>query len=104
MNFVTDRRSPTRFIFLQHLFTPVPGAVNGFAEFIQELQDDPPQLIVVQPISSAGLPYFGDPVSSICPGCDPAAMEGMLALKQFVDGRYELNYSIWDWVVYTRIR
>jgi hypothetical protein len=104
MNFVTDRRSPTRFIFLQHLFTPVPGAANGFAEFIQELQDDPPQLIVVQPVSSAGLPYFGDPVSSICPGCDPAAMEGMLALKQFVDGRYELNYSIWDWVVYTRIR
>jgi hypothetical protein len=103
MNFVTHRRSPTRFIFLQHLFTPVPGAVNGFGEFMQELQADPPQLIVVQPISSAGLPYFGNPVNSICPGCDPPSMDGMLALKQFVDARYELNYSIWDWVVYTRL-
>jgi hypothetical protein len=104
MNFVTHRRSPTRFIFLQHLFTPVPGAANGFAEFMQELQVDPPQLIVVQPVSSAGLPYFGNPVNSICSGCDSATFDGMLALKQFVDGRYELNYSIWDWVVYTRLR
>jgi hypothetical protein len=104
MNFVTHRHSPTRFIFLQHLFTPVPGAANGFAEFMQELQTDPPQLIVVQPVSSAGLPYFENPVDTICPGCDPLALDGMLALKQFVDGGYELNYSIWDWVVYTRIR
>jgi hypothetical protein len=104
MNFVTHRRSPTRFIFLQHLFTPIPGAPNGFAEFLQELQADPPQLIVVQPISSAGLPYFANPIDSLCPGCDSLATEGMMALQQFIRTRYELSYSIWDWVVFQRIR
>jgi hypothetical protein len=102
MNFVTHRRSPTRYIFLQHLFTPTPGAPNGFNEFLQELKADPPQLIVVQPISSAGLPYFGNPIDTLCPGCDPLSLDGMLALRQFVSSRYELNYSIWDWVVYQR--
>lgn len=103
MNFVTHRRSPTRFIFLQHLFTPIPGAPNGFNEFLQDLHADPPKLIVVQPVSSAGLPYFENPVGSLCPGCDSLALDGMLAFQQFVNAGYELNYSIWDWVVYQRL-
>lgn len=103
MNFVTHRRSPTRYIFLQHLFSPTPYGPNGFAEFLQELEADPPALIVVQPVSSAGLPYFESPSETLCIGCDPLVLEGMLALKQFVASRYVLNYSIWDWVVYERI-
>jgi len=103
MNFVTNRRSPTRYIFLQHLFTPTPKAPNGFGEFLEELNADPPALIVVQPVSSAGLPYFGDPVESLCAGCDPQVLNGMLSLRQFVTSQYVLNYSIWDWVVYERI-
>ena len=104
MNFVTHRRSPTRYIFLQHLFTPTPNGPNGFGEFLQELHADPPALIVVQPVSSAGLPYFGNPAENLCAGCDPLVLEGMLSLKQFVTSQYVLNYSIWDWVVYERIR
>ena len=104
INFVTHRRSPSRYIFLQLLFTPTPGGRNGFSEFLQELHADPPALIVVQPVSSAGLPYFANSSDSLCPSCDPQALNGMLAFKQFVESRYELNYSIWDWVVYQRIR
>src|SRR5512136_17648 len=40
MNFVTQRRSPTRYIFLLHLFNPVPGAANGFGEFMADLKND----------------------------------------------------------------
>jgi len=104
MNFVTHRRSPTRYIFLQHLFTPTPNGLNGFSEFLQELQADPPALIVAQPISSVGLPYFGNPSDSLCADCPPLALEGMSAFQQFVASRYILNYSIWDWVVYERVR
>ena len=104
MNFVTQRRSPTRYIFLQHLFTPTPHAPNGFTEFLAELKADPPALIVVQPVSSAGLPYFENSGQALCPGCDPSAREGMSAFKQFVNQNYQLNFSIWDWVVYQRIR
>jgi len=42
MNFLAHRRSPTRYIFLQHLFTPTPYDQNGLSEFLQELADDPP--------------------------------------------------------------
>jgi hypothetical protein len=104
MNFVTHRRSPTRFIFLQHLFTPTPNGSNGFSEFLQELNADPPALIIDQPISSAGLPDFGNTSDSFCTNCNPLVLEGMSALQQFVASRYVLNFSIWDWVVYERVR
>jgi hypothetical protein len=59
---------------------------------------------LAQPISSMGLPYFGNPIESLCDDCDPLVLDGMLAYKQFVASRYELSYSIWDWVVYEHIR
>jgi hypothetical protein len=103
MNFVTQRRSPTRYIFLLHLFAPTPYGPNGFNEFLTELGADPPELIVVQPVSSMGLPYFGDSGSSLCPNCDPQTLQGMQALKQYIASNYDLKYSIWDWEVYQRI-
>ena len=104
MNFLTNRRSPTRYIFLQHLFTPTPSGQNGFSEFLQELQGDPPALIVAQPISSAGLPYFGLAEDSICPGCDPDIRQKMLEFKNFVESNYTSSTTIWDWDVYERIQ
>src|SRR4030042_6339087 len=103
MNFLTNRRSPTRYIFLQHLFTPTPSGQNGLNEFIQELQGDPPALIVAQPISSAGLPYFGLAEAIICPGCDPDIRQKMLEFKNFVESNYTSSTTIWDWDVYERI-
>jgi 4-amino-4-deoxy-L-arabinose transferase-like glycosyltransferase len=103
INFVTQRRSPTRYIFLLHLFNPTPNGVNGFSEFMNELNSDPPELIVVQPNSSVGLPNPANPPETICPGCDTAALEGMLAFKAFMSANYELKFSVWDWVVYQRI-
>ncbi len=103
MNFVTQRRSPTKYIFLLHLFAPTPNGPNGFAEFLTELAADPPELIVVQPVSSMGLPYFGASDSSLCPNCNPQTLQGMQAFKQYIASNYDLKYSIWDWEVYQRI-
>jgi hypothetical protein len=104
MNFIAHRRSPTRYIFLQHLFTPTPYDQNGLSEFLQELETDPPVLIVAQPDSSAGLPFFGDSLDRLCIGCEPDIREKMLTFKQFVESNYQLVYKIWDWVVYEHIR
>jgi hypothetical protein len=104
MNFVTQRRSPTRYIFLLHLFSPTLYGPNGFDEFMQQLKADPPQLIVTQPASSMGLPNFENPVDSLCSGCNPSTLAGMVAFKQYVEQNYELNFSIWDWEVYQRIQ
>ena len=104
MNFLTDRHSPSRYIFLQHLFTPIPSGQNGFSEFLQELQANPPALIVAQPDSSAGLPFFGLSDENICPGCNPDIRQNMLELKYIVESNYTLAVSIWDWYVYERIQ
>jgi hypothetical protein len=104
MNFLTGRRSPTRYIFLQHLFTPTPAGKNGFNEFFQNLQADPPALIVAQPDSSAGLPFFGNPDESICPACDQDTRQKMLEFKRYVEANYKVTTSIWDWLVYERVQ
>ncbi len=103
MNFVTQRRSPTKYIFLLHLFAPTPNGSNGFNQFLTELAADPPELIVVQPVSSMGLPFFGASDSSLCPDCNPQTLLGMQELKQYIASNYDLKYSIWDWEVYQRI-
>jgi len=103
MNFVTQRRSPTKYIFLLHLFSPTPYGTNGFNEFLSELGADPPKLIVVQPVSSMGLPFFGASGSALCPNCDPQTLQGMQAFKQYITSNYVMMYSIWDWEVYQRI-
>jgi hypothetical protein len=104
MNFLTNRRSPTRYIFLQHLFTPTTSGENGFSEFLGELKTDPPALIVAQPDSSAGLPFFGLDADNICPGCDPDITQKMLELKNYVESNYKLASTIWDWNVYERVQ
>jgi len=104
MNFLTNRRSPTRYIFLQHLFTPTPSGENGFSEFLGELKTDPPALIVAQPDSSAGLPFFGLDADNICSGCDADITQKMLELKNYVESNYKLAAAIWDWYVYERVQ
>ncbi len=103
MNFVTQRRSPTKYIFLLQLFAPTPYGPNGFTEFLADLDADPPELIVVQPDSSMGLPYFRNSADSLCPNCDPLTVQRMQAFKAYVESNYDLKYSIWDWEVYQRI-
>jgi hypothetical protein len=103
MNFVTQRRSPTKYIFLLHLFSPTPHGSNGFTEFLQELDSDAPKLIVIQPVSSMGLPDITNPSAASCTNCDPSISAGISELHQLIASRYELSYSIWDWVVYTRL-
>jgi hypothetical protein len=103
MNFVTQRRSPTRYIFLLHLFSPTAYGPNGFPELMQELNLNPPKLIVSQPVSSMGLPDITSSSAPVCTGCDQSVLAGLVDLHQFIVSRYQLSYSIWDWVIYSRI-
>jgi hypothetical protein len=103
INFVTQRRSPTRYIFLLHLFNPTPNGPNGFTEFLNELNANPPELIVVQPNSSVGLPNLENPPESLCPTCNASTLEGMLAFKDFFSANYQRVFSIWDWEILQRI-
>jgi hypothetical protein len=103
INFVTQRRSPTRYIFLLHLFNPTPNGSNGFEEFLNDLKADPPELIVVQPDSSVGLPNLENSTETICSACDPSTLKGLLGFKDYLESNYHQKIAIWDWVIYQRI-
>ncbi len=102
--FHVDRRSPTRFIFLRHLYTPIPGAPTGFSEFMQELQNDPPELIITQKTSQQGLPYLGLDENSICSDCPADIRAGVLAFKQYVSQYYQAYTDVETWAVYRRLK
>jgi hypothetical protein len=97
MNFVTQRRSPTKYIFLLHLFAPTPSGSNGFNEFLSDLQADPPELVVVQPDCPWGYPILSE--CSSLPRLRPVDTSGYAGFTQYIDTNYDLKYSIWDWEV-----
>ena len=102
--FHVDRRSPSRFIFLRHLYTPIPGAANGFAEFLQELQDDPPILIITSKTGQQGLPYLGLSEADICSDCTSEIRQGVIAFKRYVEQYYRPYTDIQTWAIYKRIK
>jgi hypothetical protein len=102
--FHVDRRSPTRFIFLRHLYTPIPGAPNGFSEFMQSLQNDPPVLIITSKTAQQGLPYLGLGDDEICSECLPDIRQGVIAFKRYVEQYYQPYTDIETWAIYKRIQ
>lgn len=101
-NYVTGRRSPTRYIFPLHLFTETMKGPSGFPELLDELKADPPQLIVQQVVSSANLPSFTAPADELCAGCNAAARSGLLDLQNYIYANYEYATQIYDWQVFVR--
>ena len=102
--FHTGRRSPTRYIFLRHLYTPTPTGVNGFDEFLQELENDPPVLILTSKSSQQGLPYLGFDEAIICSDCPDDIRQGVVQVKRYLSEYYQPYLDVGTWAVYTRIK
>jgi hypothetical protein len=73
-----------------------------FQQFFQELAENPPALILVQPHSSSQIPYFGLNQDSLCSDCAPEVRAGLLAFKQYVTDHYHVAKTIYDWEIYLR--
>jgi hypothetical protein len=102
--FHVGRRSPSRYIFPQHLYTPTPNSPNGFSEFFMELERDPPVLILSSKGSEQGLPYLGIGEEDICRDCPADIRQGVIALKRYVTQYYQPYMDSQDWAIYTRIK
>jgi len=99
---ITGRRSPTRYLFLRHLFTPTPSASHGFDEFLNELEADPPVLIAADKTSFHAIPYIGVDEQELCTGCPEDVRQGLLGFKQYVQENYRPYKDIGEWAVYLR--
>jgi hypothetical protein len=100
LNFITGRRSSTRYIFPLHLLTPTLSGSNGFGELIDELKEDPPALIVAQPNPASGMPFFEGNGDDFCPGCSENVSRGLLDLKNYLESHYTFDRQLWDWYLY----
>jgi 4-amino-4-deoxy-L-arabinose transferase-like glycosyltransferase len=113
INFVTDRNAPSRFLFPLNLFIPPNEKNTKLEEYVNDLEDHPPELILVQKPSSLSLPFVDDPVDSLCKiYCNPEFEQALkipeirqelLRLQQFFYDNYALDVRIYDWTVYRKL-
>jgi hypothetical protein len=113
INFILNRRPPQRILFPAQLFLPSGGSRSRLAEFLDEMDANPPKFIIVQTTSSIGLPFVNVPVDQMCPAgaCIPemaAAMKRpntgieLQELRDYFLAHYTLNTQFDDWLVYKR--
>jgi 4-amino-4-deoxy-L-arabinose transferase-like glycosyltransferase len=102
LNFVTGRRSPTRYIFPLHLLMPTLTDSNGFNELIAELESNPPAIIAAQQVPASGMPVFGISGEAFCIGCSEDVREGLSRVKSYLESHYYPEREIWDWDLYLR--
>jgi hypothetical protein len=114
LNFVTGRRPPQRIIYPGELFYPEGTAHSGLAEFLDQLEANPPELIFFQERSSIGLPFVNVPIDEMCPGGAclsevatamqfPDTISDLQEFRDFFLTRYAFDAQFGDSLVYRRI-
>jgi 4-amino-4-deoxy-L-arabinose transferase-like glycosyltransferase len=113
INFITDRNAPSRFLYPLNLFIPPSAQNTKLEEYVNELESQPPELIVVQKVSSLGLPFVDKPIDELCKySCTPVFEQALkvpqirqewLRFQQFFETNYVEDKSIYDWIVYRKL-
>ncbi|MFZ0533972.1 MAG: glycosyltransferase family 39 protein [Anaerolineales bacterium] len=113
INFITDRRAPSRFLYPLNLFIPPSPQNTKLEEYVNELENQPPELIVVQKESSLGLPFVDKPVDELCESsCTPVFEQALkipqirqewLRFQQFFETHYAPDKEIYDWNIYRKL-
>ncbi|OGN93055.1 MAG: hypothetical protein A2Y88_10710 [Chloroflexi bacterium RBG_13_48_10] len=112
INFITDRRAPSRFLFPLNLFIPASEQNTKLEQYVDELEENPPELIVIQKVSSLALPFVDEPVDQLCNTyCTPEFEQALnvpqirqewLRFQQFFVTHYDLDVKIYDWIVFRK--
>jgi len=95
-------RSPTRYLFHAQLLTPGPAGQHRFDQFMADIKQYPPILIVAQPNSVHAIPYFAGDLERRCPECSPEVIARLHTLAAYVDIEFELVDEISDWIIFER--
>ncbi len=98
--FLADRDAPTRYLFHAQLLTPGPAGQQRFDQFMTEIKQDPPILIVAQPDSVHAVPYFASDLENQCSNCSPEVVDRLQLLATYVDSVYELIAEVDGWMIH----
>jgi len=102
LNFLSGRRAPSRYVFSLHLLLPGTGNSLRFAQLLEDLEDDPPALILTQWQSDIGVPFLGAPREELCLGCPPEVSAGVLQLADYLNRWYTERERVGIWAIYER--
>jgi hypothetical protein len=100
LHFLADRDAPTRYLFHAQLLTPGPAGRQRFEQFMADIEQNPPILIVAQPDSVHAIPYFAGDLEQVCPGCSPETVERLQVLAAYVESAYEFVAEVNGWLIH----
>jgi hypothetical protein len=100
-------------LFPLNLFIPPNEGNTKLLQYVNDLEDRPPELILVQKPNSIAFPFVDEPVDSLCKTyCNPdfeqalkvpQILEEWLRFQQFFNAHYALDNRIYDWTVYRKL-
>lgn len=106
INFITQRQAAARVLFPMNLFI----GDKKITEFVAQMINDPPEMIVFQKPSSLGMPFVDEDIDEWCQsGCMPeitealkqsAVQEEMKKFQDFFFQNYSEDTRINDWIIY----
>ena len=97
INFDSYRRAPNRYIYYYPLFQPGFQNERRWAEFVSDLEQSPPALIISR-WQRGSAPRFDEPLEdlgAIC-GCDGEILAGLRSFSEFVKSNYERELILDD--------
>jgi hypothetical protein len=104
LHFLADRRAPTRYLFHAQLLTPGLAGQQRFEQFMADIEQNPPVLIMAQPQSAHAVPYFAGDLGESCPDCLPEIIERLQLLAASAEEGYELVAEVDGWLVHQHKR
>ena len=100
LHFLADRDAPTRYLFHAQLLTPGAPGQQRFEQFMADIEQNPPSLIVAQPDSVHAVPYFDGDLAKQCLDCLPEVVERLRVMATYVDSGYELVAEANGWLIH----
>jgi hypothetical protein len=100
-------------LFPLNLFIPPNAQNTKLKEFVNDLENHPPELILFQKSSSMALPFVDDPVDQLCKTyCTPEFVQALQVpqirqewhrFRRFFINNYALDKRIYDWTIYRKL-
>jgi len=103
INYLSGRRSPASIVFATQYVLPGVDNTELFQTLFEELEQDPPKLILTQTQSGLNLAFLGDTEESILASVPEGSREGMRELKRYFDSYYEPLEQYGEWWFYGRV-
>jgi hypothetical protein len=102
VNFLANRRAPSRYLFATQLLLSDGRAAERLEEYLEDLRRSPPALLAQEVAPEIHLPPLAGAQGAECGKCPPEALPAWARLHQFVAENYVLADNIGDWTVYRR--